>query len=109
MVRCTKCGQIKKKSGEHSCPTVAYKRGWKYISCPKCGRIPKKNGEHICPTTSWNKGIPITEKQREQLRVWHTGRKLSPEHAKLVTKNLEPTWEKHRLPEGTIVNSHGGY
>lgn len=76
--------------------------------CKKCGQIMKKSGEHTCPTTSWNKGIPMTDEQKKKLSVWHTGRKLSPEHAKKVTKNFEKKWTERKWPEGKIKKWKNG-
>lgn len=54
-------------------------------------------------------GRKLTEEQKHHLSVVHTGKKLSPEHSKKVSKVLIEYSKKRKLKNGTIVNSHSGY
>jgi recombinational DNA repair protein RecR len=59
---CTKCGRIKKKTGEHICPDSSWNKKFlvdlakKSVKCKKCGRIKKEDGTHVCSNIPWNKG-----------------------------------------------------
>lgn len=54
-------------------------------------------------------GRSLSKEHREKLRIWHTGRKLSPEQKEKAVKNFIETWNNNRKDEGTIVKYHGAY
>lgn len=55
-------------------------------------------------------GRKLSEERKKKLSVWHTGRKLSPEHRSKVIKNLSKTWKERSYPLGTLVQNHSdGY
>lgn len=100
--RCTKCGRLKKKTGEHTCPNLAWNKEFlrdlskKSIRCEKCGLIKKKDGTHICQTSVWNKG-------GKGLQIaWNKGKK----HSQLTKTKLSETRIK-KIKDGSILRPVG--